>query len=181
MKLTITMRDSVVERETDKKFREPIQKAEIAYKKSIEELVKKSIPNIPRDLILDGWIQQTDNVYVRGLLDRHGNPADRCQSVEIYNMYPVRIHSNGLEVDATPEIVELQKSLRKLEEEKKEFRSKMNKVMYAFNTVKQLLLSVPELESHFKTEIQVQTMAVIPIDAINELRGMLAPLEQAVE
>lgn len=176
MKLTMDMRKAVEEKETRRLFHDKVNAAKNAAIKAIEDELSKTAKVFPEELITEGWIATSDSVYLSGArLDEDTNhrSSGYSQHVQINKRFPRRVHQGNFNVQTTKEINEAWDAYLQLKEERRQFKRKITQVLNAFTTVKKLVAHVPELEIYFKDELTAKTMAVVPMDKINELRKTL--------
>lgn len=181
MRLTIAKRDIILKEETSKKFHTKELNLKSSIIKEIDERVAKSIPEIPQNLIDEGYIY-TDNTVII-------NPSESISleeirenlgivSISTYNIRKVKLNNyypcsrrNINTITITKSILNKCKKLRKLKEEKEKFKKDLRRILNSYNTTKQLCKAVPELSIHFKDEIRQS--ALVPHGKIEEIRKQL--------
>jgi hypothetical protein len=170
MRITNNLRESVTRSETDKKFKSLIDDVKKNILAECERLVKSHIAEYPckitDDLINNDFIQITNGVRLNDINGKR-------EYFDLYNYYPIQVHKSKFELVASPLLISLIETRNKLGAEEKKFRHNLNRVLYAFNTSKQLIAAIPELAHYFKDEQKAQGLSLIPIEDINKLRSQL--------
>jgi chemotaxis regulatin CheY-phosphate phosphatase CheZ len=169
MRITQSMRDSILEKELRAKFDEKLSKAETAVVQEVEKEVVKMIPkNIPQDMINERYIRVSNDakIYIEG--------KNKYEYIDCHNSYPIQWTSSYHEVKMTKAIEKAMKARDELKEDKEKFRQKLKYVLNSFTTHKSLILNVPEFSQYFANEETAKSMAVVPVEQIKELRKALA-------
>jgi hypothetical protein len=173
-KISMEVKDTIVEAETKKKFDRKI----IEIRESIKSMVEKQIETtVPK------WITQAmiDSGYIRVCTNfewpRFGNHLD---SFLKYNKYKITSINNSYPIESAKSCFKdikvnkaLEKKIDKYQEtviESQKFADDLRQVLSGINTYKQLETMLPELKPYIPTP---KTTALVPIEAITNIRKQL--------
>ena len=171
MRLTNAIRDSIILKESNKKFNKELDRIADEIKKLVELDAAASIPKEINDAIKkypelkdSGWISYTLKVNL--------NLASGNSKTEaISNPLPFQRNRYGIEIKASKKLESLYEKEKNLKEQSAVFRSELRKIVYGFTSVKPLIKAMPEMEIYFKETNS--NMALIPYEAINKIRKEL--------
>lgn len=170
MRLTNSMRDSIINQEVNNKYHDKRNEAEKKFRDAIEELAKKAVaagPKIPQELIDSNYIRLTDSARIEY------SCGEKDNYYQLYNYYPANINGNKIEIKATKTVEKLRDKLRSIREERIKFKRSLKQILYAFTTDKQVVAAIPEFKHYFANQQKAQSMAVIPAEQINSIRKQL--------
>lgn len=163
MNLTISSRNSILDQECRNKFHDKISKAKDQFIDELENEIKKDIPKIPQDLIDSGYIKMSCSVRVYNLTSHR-------EYFNLKNSYPCTNYENFDIQEPSAKIKKAYSSWQKTETDKGEFRKKLSRALYCFNTTKQLGENIPELAKYVAEN---KNKDLIPLDLIKEIRREL--------
>lgn len=169
MKLTIGIRDGIINQEVRNKFHDKEFEAENKFNKAVEDEVikkiKKSKVDVPQNLIDLGFVYTSNTAKIKGLDDsRYGFYHD------LGNYYPITRSDGSFRLETTAKITKAYANLKKVRDEECKFRKELRSILYSFTTDTQVVKHLPELKSYFTDSIST---AIIPIEQINNMRKQL--------
>ena len=172
MKLTIAIRDEIVERETELKYHDLILKAEKSFIEAVQaQAIKEHAPKekIPQWLIDGNYINHTRSIRIchhDGQTISYGDG----KNVEIYENIYVDQHTDNARVTMNKGTEKKRDKLRELKSNKKSFRDSVRNVVNSFNTDKQILEHIPEFSAYFPAN---QAFQLVPVEELEKVRKML--------
>lgn len=168
MKITIAMRNSILQKELTKKFHDDLAKAEKDLIEEVEKELVKTIKKIPKELIDERYVRVESTVEIEIEGER------RSKSIEVYNSYPITWDSYSHKMKPTAKIKSLLAKEKALKDARDKFKADLRRILDGFNTHKNLVANVPEFQEYFTNLETAQSMAIIPYEQIKEVRKQLA-------
>ena len=176
MKLTISLRQEIASKESNKRFKDKISEARTVFNQSLILEVKKiygpEIAMVPKSLIADQWIRTTYSIRVKGKQE----DIDSHTSFVVAEALPIKCNAIYYMIEATDKIIENYRNVRSLEIERDAFKQDLLDLLHNFYTSKPLLEVLPELAEYFKEDKKDNTKALVPIELINRVKSQLLPL-----
>lgn len=174
MRLTNSFREEVLESEINKKFKDKFNKLEQKISVEAERLARKAIPTIDQKLIDDGYIRTTSSFEVEGHGPIYSTNRSYSSRIKLANPVPSKTYCSDGKIIASKTLLKLIKQADDVRMEYFDFKRKLNQALRSFNTKKQLLEVLPELECHFpKDTVSKSETAIIPVQMIQDVRKML--------
>lgn len=171
MRITNAMRDSILEKESNKKFYDIISSQEKDFNDqcNIEcgNHIAKITPEINSKLLEENWLRTCNSFDISNLDDDEYDYRSSSYYPKKYSDY------NDFKFTASAKLKKLYKKWQETELEETNFYNDLRLVLNAYSSHKPLLLAMPELSCHFENEVKAMSMAVVPIEQIESVRKLL--------
>lgn len=166
MKLTNELRNKVITDEIAKKFHDKTSKLDKQIMEEIDRLARKEVPKWITEEIWDsGYLTTTHQYKIKGF-DKNFLTLPH----HLYYRIPSKNQYDTINITPTKKLENLLNKKKALNKEKSELKQNLTKVLFSFNTDKQLLENVPELKKYFPEN---KSTALIPLDTIKAVRAQL--------
>lgn len=169
MRLTHAIRDHIVDTEINKKFKSPKEELLKTIKAHVVAKIRASIPRLDSNLITDHWIKVSNEIECKGEMETEIDDFFYDNPLDDYLPIKWTAETHKVEIDSELEIYIAR--YRKIKEAEKDFRQKLRKIVYGFNSVKQLLEAVPEFRGYFSQDDAGKDL--IPVAFVLEVRQLL--------
>lgn len=177
MRLSNLMRKSIAKRAEEDTFKER-REALDELRVSVVEKVLDRLPNkkIPQIFVDEGWIDTSGEI--RLFTSDHSGTCRDVDNISIGYEVPVKCNQDDLVVSSVnnPREAELLKGYVKkrsaLDEEVKEFKKTLEKILNSCSTTKQVEEVMPELVQYFPTEKAYHREVVYAIVSMEEVEKM---------
>lgn len=168
-RITNGERDNIITSESNRLFYDRRKELKLQIATLLTELVKKTVPKwCTQERIDSGYIHTRNDVSFSNYPDMYRRELQYKFKIDSYLPCAAYEHK----VPFSQELIDLWEKLKDLEKEDDTFRSQLRQILYSYNTSKELIEAMPELEKYF--ESAVNTMAVIPYEQIKQVREKLA-------
>ena len=166
MRISRVIIETIVERESHKKFNKRTAEAEKAYSKAVNEAAEKKWGSLKIPDSLEAYIQKNSHICVKF----NGNDTDYLTTKKAY---PKKPNDYRPTLEANDEIKAARKAKQDLGTEQGAFEKDLTSCLYNFSSSKKLIEAMPELAKHFD-EIVPTGKAMVAVEKINQVRKELA-------
>jgi hypothetical protein len=166
MRISRAVIETIVERESYKKFNKRKVDAEKAYSKAVNEAAEKKWGSLKIPDSLEVYIQKGSHITIKF---SHND----SEYVTTKKAYPKKPNDYRPTLEATDEIKAARKSKQDLIAEEGAFEKDLTSCLYNFSSSKKLIEAMPELAKHFD-EIVPTGKAMGAVEKINQIRKELA-------
>ena len=170
MRITKQIIETIIQRETEKKFGK--QERELAHSihADLTKLVEKSLPAFDDWLTSEGWVRTSNKVEFATVSNvRTCLSPTMVRKMRLSDPLPIPFTKYAHSISDVPKrVLNKIKKFSEMHDQKMSFERSLKMSLTAFNTSKKLLEHLPELKDYFKEEKQLSLLPVEDIKAIRE-------------